>query len=211
MSSNRRTGPMTRREHGAALVEIAIVATALFVLFLGTIDYGVQYRDSLTVNDAVSDAARIGAIVGPDADTLGRNADYQIVQGLREGLAALDDARITRIVVFKSTSSGPPETQVPAACRDGIALAGVCNVYDPTAAFGAVIGGDTDFFTCAGPNTTACPYDPELRSNGPTRSDIETIGVWVRVDQSAITGFFRDTYTVTGASTVRLEPGIFEP
>lgn len=199
-----------RRDRGVTLVEVAVVATVLLVLFLGTIDFGIQYRDSLTVNDAAGDAARVGAVVGPEADSSGQNADFQIVKSVREGLSALNDDAITRIVIFQSTSSGPPEDQVPTPCKNGVALAGICNVYDPVTAFAAVVAADDAFFRCEGANTRACPYDPANRDNGPTRADIETIGVWIRVDQSAVTGFFRDSYTVTAAATARLEPGIFD-
>lgn len=201
-----------RRDDGATLVEISIVATLVFTVFLAMFEFGTLYRDSLTATDAVSDATRIGAIIGPDVQADGSTADYAIVKAVREGLAALNDSAVLYIVVFKASgTSDDAESQVPAACKNGTSIAGICNSYAGPAAFGAVESGDSAYFTCSASDTAACPWNPTTRSDGPTSAQVETLGVYVKIRRGGITGLFGDDFTITRASTIRLEPGIIEP
>ena len=55
-----------RRDDGATVVEFGIVALLVFTLLLAIFEFGLLFRDNLTATDAVSDATRVGAIVGPD-------------------------------------------------------------------------------------------------------------------------------------------------
>lgn len=202
-----------RREEGAALVEIALVATLVFTIFLAMFEFGLLFRDSLTVTDAVSDATRIAAVIGPDIVD-GTNADFAAVRAVREGLASLNDDQIQTIVVFKSGGGGSAVDQVPVACRNGNSLAGICNAYDATAAFNAIVGGDTGYFECPTGGTPssdpACGWDPEDRQDGPTSADVETVGVYVLVERGGYTGLFGNSWTISRASTLRLEPGVIE-
>ncbi len=202
-----------RRDEGATLVELSIVALLVFTLFLGIFEFGLLFRDNLTAADAVADATRIGAIIGPDVvDPASSSADYAIVKAVRDGLSALNDSSIQYVVVFKASGSGEdPESQVPTACKRGTSLRGICNSYAGPAAFEAVADGDAAYFTCSGTNTAACPWDPSTRSDGPTSDKVDTLGVYVKINRSGFTGFFGDNWTITRASTIRLEPGITEP
>ncbi len=200
-----------RRDDGATVVEMSIVAVLVFTVLLAVFEFGSLYRDSLTATDAVADATRIGAIVGPDVASDGSTADYAIVRAVREGLSALNDSSIQYIVVFKASGSGDDaESQVPTACRNGTSIPGICNSYTGPAAFGAVESGDTDYFTCSAMNTASCPWDPTTRKDGPTSAQVETLGVFVKIRQGGLTGLFGDDWTITRASTIRLEPGITE-
>lgn len=203
-----------RRERGTVLVESAIVAPVFFVLTFGILEMGLLYRDYLTATSAVADAARIGAIVGPDilnapsGDPV--TADHEIVKALREGLASLDAKNVKRIVVFKSNGLGSssPVDRVPNSCKAGVALPGRCNVYDPNTAFFNVSIGNTDYFSCsANPGGPACPWDPTTRDDGPDPADIEYVGVYIEIDREALTGFFQERYNIRDARVVRLEPG----
>lgn len=205
------TRSTTRGDDGATLVEMSIVATLVFTVFLAMFEFGTLYRDSLTATDAVSDATRIGAIIGPDVQADGSTADYAIVKAVREGLSALNDSSVQYVVVFKSPGTGDDaESQVPAACRNGTSLPGICNSYAGPAAFGAVESGDVDYFTCSAADTAACPWNPTTRSDGPTSAQVETLGVYVKIRRGGVTGLFGDDFTITRASTIRLEPGLTE-
>lgn len=57
-------GPRTphRDESGAAAVEFALVASILFTLVFGIIQYGFYFNDSLSVRQGVRDSARMGVV-----------------------------------------------------------------------------------------------------------------------------------------------------
>ena len=218
------------RDRGAVIVETALVAPLFFLLVFGIIEFGLVFRDYTTATAAVSDAARLGAIIGPG--TVGRaadapsaagppaspapdvqvNADYEIIRSVRDGLAGLSSTSLRNIIIFKGTAAaGDPTLQIPAQCLAGTAVAGRCNVYDPTEAFGAVASGDPDFFDCVvTPASPACTWDPRTRNAGPDPADIDYLGVYVAVDRPGPTGLFQDRYAITEAAVVRLEPGKVE-
>ncbi len=192
------------------MIEFAAVGLLVFTVLLAVFEFGLLLRDNLRATDAVSDAVRAGAIIGPDTLTSGANADFEIVKAVRDGLGTLDEAAISRIIVFKAGgSSAPAEEQVPTSCRRGTPVPGVCNVYDATAAFRAVVAGDTAYFECA-PSGPACAWRPNTRKDGPTSADVETVGDYIQIDRDGYTGLFASTWTITRAMTLRLEPGVIE-
>ena len=196
------------------LVELAIVGTIVFTLFLAVFEFGLLFRDNLTTTDAVADATRIGAIIGPDVASDGTNADYAIVKTVREGLSSLSGAEVRYVVVFKAPASGQSAIdQVPSACKRGVSIAGICNAYPADAAFAAVESGQAAYFTCPSPPVAkiACRWNPQTRSDGPLPSDVETLGVYVRIDKDGYTGMFADSWTIDRASISRLEPGVTKP
>ncbi|MDZ7674704.1 MAG: TadE/TadG family type IV pilus assembly protein [Acidimicrobiales bacterium] len=198
-------------DRGTTLIETAIVGLLVFFLFLAIFEFGTVFRDSLTTSDAVADAARIGAVVGPGVTAKGTNADFEVAKAVREGLSALNDEEIDRIVVFKgSGTSDSALSQVPVACRNGVSVPSICNSYDAAGALNAVEGGDETYFQCNMAGDPACGWDPATRQDGPTSADIETLGVYVRVQRGGVTGLFADTWTLDRATTLRLEPGVIE-
>lgn len=191
---------------------MAIVGLLVFTMILAMFEFGLLFRDNMTATDAAADATRIGAIIGPDVAASGATADYEIVKAVREGLASMSDHSVAAIVVFRASGAGDdPVSQVPAACRNGNSVAGVCNVYDGTGAFAAVEFGNHDYFRCDAPGEIACHWDPEGRKDGPLPSDVETIGVYLRIERDGFTGLFADSWTITRAATARLEPGVSAP
>lgn len=191
------------------LVESAIVAPAFFLLIFGVLEAGLAYRDYVTASDAVHEAARIGAIVGPDLLGDGSNADFRVLSSLRDDLSGLNSGNIERVVVFRAAPAvaGPPDAQVPSLCKDGTAIAGVCNVYDPVTAFEAVFNADAAFFVCTDGTQDSCDWDPAGRDNGPDPSSIEYIGVWLKVNRPSLTSLFGDRWEISQAAILRLEPG----
>jgi hypothetical protein len=162
-------------DRGAALVEFALVTPIFFVLVLGIFEFGLVYRDKITISDAVNDAARAGAIAGNDLGALDDDpppggdgpvpkiqdatADFVIMKRLRQGLAALPVTSIERIVIFhaRDPASGSAEPQLAEACMTGNGTSGsgaphhlgACNVYaDVEAAFHAYETKNTAYFSC---------------------------------------------------------------
>lgn len=63
----RRTS--IRSESGQAMVEFALVVPILLLLVLGIVQFGVAWRNSIALTDAVSAGARAAAIAGPAGAT----------------------------------------------------------------------------------------------------------------------------------------------
>lgn len=208
-----RRGPGGRQhdERGVTLVETAIVGVIVFTFFLAIFEFGLLFRDNLSASDAVADATRIGAVMGPGVAADSTNADFAVVKAVREGLSSLNDDEIETIVVFKAGgSSDSAIDQVPLACRNGTTVASVCNAYDATAAFTAVESGDAGYFECDSAGDPACGWNPATRADGPTSADVETLGVYVQIQTDGYTGLFADRWTIQRAMTLRLEPGVIE-
>lgn len=211
----RKTGQTKgwRSDNGTALVETALVIPIFIAIVLGIIEFGLVYRDVLITSDAAATGARTGAVIGPRITATLTNADYVIVKDVRESLGSTPTGWVKRVVVFRASapSAAPALSQVPVACRNGTAVAGICNVYNPQDAFYAVQEGDADYFSCTGSGGAggpACSWRPTARKNGPSITDIEYLGVYVRVERPYVTGLFGDKFTIEQATIVRLEPGV---
>lgn len=216
MNTNARratAAPRLRNDRGVALVEATFVAPVLLVLFAGMLEYGLVFRDYLTVNDAAANGARVGAIQGPDTTVTGDTADQAIITSIRDDLAGIRYTAIDRIVVFRAgpPGAGSPLAQVPAGCKTGTAprgdTAAKCNIYTSYEGFIAAQTPDPDHFTCGGSHTVACGWDPVRRVDGPKLADIEYLGVYIKLQRPMVTGLFGRSLTLEAANIVRLEPG----
>ncbi|MEL7209144.1 MAG: TadE/TadG family type IV pilus assembly protein [Actinomycetota bacterium] len=195
MSDRRRR----KRERGAALTEFALVAPVLVLVAVGIAEFGLAWRDSMTVSTALRSGARVAANEGSD-----RLADHQALLALDAGLAELPGTSIERVVVFNAGTDAEPAQ----ACKDGTPSAATgrqCNVYDagdldrPAADF----AGTT---TCAvtAPDRYWCPLDRDDDQSG----TLDTLGVWVRIRHDWITGLFPGGgLTMEDTTVMRLEPG----
>ena len=71
MSHRSRTASRRgRNDDGATLVEFAFVAPIFFLIIFGILEFGLVYRDLLTTQDAVNDAARAAAIAANNLGAL---------------------------------------------------------------------------------------------------------------------------------------------
>lgn len=213
LTKTRRPPRRFRGSRGSTLVEAAIIGPLLFVLVLGILEFGMGFRDYLTVGDAVSDTAKVGGIQGNKVVN-GANADFEMLRRFRQATSAFDADSIERIVIFKARApgGGSPESQVPTACKNGTSVVAVCNVYeDVGAAYRAVAAGNTGYFNCTGgPATPWCPTDEIMRNDGPNPNRVTYLGVYAKAVRPMVTGMFGDTFTIERASIVRLEPGTIE-
>jgi hypothetical protein len=136
-----RTDARLQGDSGTALIEFAFIAPLMLLLVLGIFEYGLVFRDYITVSDSINDAARSGAIAGPDwgaldddppptsgspvelADATG---DFVTIKRLRQGLGLIPVEWIKRIVIFKAgdPTLGSPEDQLSAACKEGTGSSG---------------------------------------------------------------------------------------
>lgn len=101
-------GTDRERDGGFAMVEFALVAPLLVLLFIGILEFGLVFKDKLLVNNAIQVAARTGASLGQADD-----ADKRILEALEQGLAGLPNAGdgiVLQAQVYRVTSSGGVDT-----------------------------------------------------------------------------------------------------
>ena len=118
-----------RDESGAALVEFSIVAVLLFTLLFGIIEFGLAFRDRLTMANASQSAARVIAALGNEADT-----DFQALSALAQTLETLPNSGVdvVRYVdIYKADSDGNPSGACPASEGNGTDCTRF--LYDPIA------------------------------------------------------------------------------
>jgi Flp pilus assembly protein TadG len=98
---------MTRRhrgdEEGSALVETAIVLSLLMVLAIGAFEWGMAFRDWLSVSSATREGARVAASAG----TTG-TADCAILEATAGSLLSVDNSKIAFVDIYHADSSGAP-------------------------------------------------------------------------------------------------------
>ncbi len=190
-----RTKPSARGERGAALLEFALVAPVLLLLIFGAIEYGMFFKDYLTVSNTTRTGARVGSAAGSGAD-----ADYQIIQAVKAAATALPGGAtsIQQLSIYKSTSAGggPSATcQTTSSATDG------CNTYtasvfsQPSTKFGCGAG-SLDSAWC--PTTRV-----DSQAVGP-----DYIGVWVKTTHPFVTRLFGSSRTITDDVVMRIEPKI---
>jgi len=91
-------------DHGATMIEFAIVVALFLSLLFVTVDFGIAFRTKLIVDNGVQAGARVGAGVGNDID-----ADLYILDEFLDGLAALKNGGTDILVwveVYKVESDG---------------------------------------------------------------------------------------------------------
>ncbi len=225
-TSDRRHAARFEGEDGTALTETALLAPIFVVILFAIIEFGLVFRDTLSIGDAVSDAVRWEAVQGPDpreiefpegsGDFYQVSADYSAVRAVREATSGIRPEEIDRIVVYKVDPVDLRQNLsaidlVPDACKTGTSSpANSCNVYPAKEAFLAVQEGQTDYFECISGVGLACGWDPFTRNDGPAANAIDYVGVYVKMRHDYVTGMFGKTYDFDRAKVLRLEPGEVE-
>lgn len=174
-----------RDDRGAALVELAIMASVLLTLVFGVFETGMAWSDSQLVTQASRAGARGVSQLGVNAQ-----ADSFAVQSVEAALGDLADD-VTRIVIYDaSAADGAMSTACAAASPPGVA--GQCSVYD-----------DTHFGTYGSWSDGA--WAPSDRDNGLATGHY--LGVAVEVDRPFITGFLGGTsFTIIDTTVMKIEP-----
>lgn len=189
------------RERGAALVELVLVVPVLVTLVLGLAEFGLGWKDSLTVSNGM----RAGVRVGSSAAN-GRTADYEILQSVRAAMASLPAGAIEQIVVYRANGA---DGRISPTCAAGIPSSSPtapCNVYveaDLARPAGDFAG--TTACTASSPDRFWCPTDRLARQSG-VGGPPDYLGVWVRVRHDFITDFFGGSMQITDSAVMRLEP-----
>lgn len=183
-----------RREDGATLVEMAFVLPVLILLIFGSMEFGLAFKERLTVASAAASAGRTGATMGTRAE-----ADIRILEAMEVGLYdQVDIGVIISVEIFKAD----PVTGINT---------GPSNIYlfdgtDPTC----------KWIPCPDPSHAAFGYGgtwtPDSRDTilNPGGGGLDVLGVEVIYHHSPATNILpfleRD---FTERALVRLEPDVF--
>ena len=194
MRFNRRNG---NGERGAALVEMAVVLPLLMLLIFGIIEFGLLFRERLTIASAASSAARTGATMGTRAD-----ADLAILQALEAGLYdQADPSVLIRVDIFLANTvtgakTGQYNRYTYVASNTGCKWSPCPDPASGTVTYGV-------------PSLWGDPIgrDTTLDAGG---GGLDVLGVEIVYHHSAITNLIplveRD---ITEIALVRLEPDVF--
>jgi hypothetical protein len=170
---------------GATLVEAAI-AVPLFLLFVfGIVEFGLGFKDWLSLNNAAGEAGRVAAAVADGID-----ADKLALEALEEGLVGDMMPGIEYVEIADANDPTRVNQYVPATTVCGWAPC-------PDIAINPTF--ETDV-----------PWPPTARQvvapRAPGDPDLDTIRVSIRFVHDWLTGFVGDASTWTADKTIRIEP-----
>lgn len=187
--------PKSTQERGATLLEFALVAPLLLLLTFGTFEFGMFFKDYLTVANTTRAGARVGSAAGSSAD-----ADYQILQSLKSAAAALPGGAnsIEQISIYRSTSTGGSPT---AMCQATSSAADKCNVYTASD-----LNQPVSRFGC-GPGSIDFAWCPTSRSDSQAIGP-DHIGVWIKTTHGFITKLFGSSRVIDDHVVMRIEPRV---
>jgi hypothetical protein len=106
------------------LVHPAIAVGVVVDLFRGILEFGIAFRDRLTVSSGTQSAGRVAAALGNQDD-----ADIATLQAIEQSLGLLGDSSgdvIKHVQIWKSNGSGQPVSGCSAPGAGG----GNCNWYE---------------------------------------------------------------------------------
>lgn len=191
--------PDGRRERGAALTEFVLIVPVLALVVAAVFEFGLAFRDSMTVSNALRSGARVGSNAGRE-----RLADYTILKSVEAAMAEVPTARIERVIVYKASTGN---SSVPAAClaiSGSGGVSGSCNVYRGTdlARPSSDYAGTTSCASTA-PDRYWCPT---ARQNQQALG-ADYLGVWMQVRYTYVTNMFPgDGILIRDRAVMRLEP-----
>ncbi|MGC2239212.1 MAG: TadE/TadG family type IV pilus assembly protein [Acidimicrobiia bacterium] len=181
-----------RDERGATIVEAAIVYGMLFLAMFAIVEFGLAFKDWLSVSHAAREGARAGATYGDDP-----TADIQILRDVEQTLAPAGIGAGITIRIFQAPSGASTTyNYTPGSdCSDtsGGTLTGCC-----------------DWTPCPEPfrvTYTTPNWDPQDRDV--EAPDTDRIGVEVQFTHQWLTHFFVSSSDFTTATDFQIEPQVF--
>ena len=179
-----------REERGASLVEFAIVMPLLMLMVMGLAEFGLAFKDHLSISSASREGARVGAAAGRDA-----SVDWFILRNVETALAgAVDRGSIVSVTVRNATPGGGGEQT---SYRPSLDKCGWNPCPDP-----------------ANPGLYVVPsWNPSGRRVEASGAGPDLLAVDVTVRHQWVTGFLpglTGTRDFTDTTIMRLEPQIFD-
>ena len=178
----------------------------LLFFFMAIIEYGYAAGAYLSVNAATAEGLRVASVMGKSS-----NADWEIIQAVKQSTAAYDPVGLKKLVVFHADNAN--DNVVPSGCSpladtsgNSASVGNECNGYSLTD-FTAPVG-QKALYDCQGVNQRSNGYCPRNRKiaflapGGPP----DFVGVYLRYEHHFMTGMFGDTMTVEQTIITRVEP-----
>jgi Flp pilus assembly protein TadG len=189
-----------RGERGAALVEFALLSPVLILVVAGVLEFGMAWRDSMTVSNALRSGARVGSNAGRE-----RSADYDVLKSIEAAMKEIPDtARVQRIVIYKANTSNSVPTASCMAGTPSSSPSAPCNVY--TGADLTRPASDFAGTTSCGASAPDRFWCPVTRQNQQALG-ADYLGVWMQVRYNYVTHVFPGTgLTIRDRAIMRLEP-----
>jgi Flp pilus assembly protein TadG len=175
------------------LIEAVIVIPLLMLITLGIVEYGSAYQQDA----AVAQASRAGARV---ASALSKT-DFGVTTANTDGGVATAAAVASAL---QSVGSGTPQKLW--IYKVGAAGSGPPNFTGCTYCIGYGWNAATKSF-----NTTELPGStswPATKQNSCAAGPPDQISIWVQMTHNAVTKLFGGAKTLTGQTTMRLEPTV---
>lgn len=216
--------PRRRSDRGATMIEAAIVMPLIFLILFSVLEFGMLFRNYLTVTQITRDGARSASAFGRDFD-----ADFRSVSIMANTAQAVTSGDIKRVVIWDATAD-QDRAVVPEVCKtaayDDIAIRYVpppstdptawtnpikCNIFTPDTWLDAQRYGCDDFANAADGSdewdfdANWCPRYRDVSQTDGT----DYVGVWVEFEHTWVTGLFGENRTITEQMIMRLEPKEF--
>jgi hypothetical protein len=197
-------------ERGAVLVEAAFVLPVLLLLIFGMIEFGLVFKDSLTLSEMVQAGARVGSELGNQSTDLTASpavdsTDYEILTAVMAASHPLN-AAIQYVTIFNADGANGT---VPALCSGANPTSepGECNVYLPGVLDNLGTTQPAGFDDSAWPPSSR--NVTEQTENGFPGPDY--IGVYISAIHSSVTGIVPGgSIHLSDTAVLRLEPQSFQ-
>ncbi len=196
LRSRLRERRRARGDEGVALIELALFAPFFIFMVMGMMEFGLMWRDSITVTNAARAGARIGSNAADD-----NLADFSVVLNVNGALSDIEPGNIQKVVIFEAdTASG----QVPAGCLTSSGP--TCNLYNfPSAASLVEADFGLEGCTSSDPDSGWCPFDRD--NTQVTTGSGDYLGVYVEVWRGYTTGLFPGGgLTLKDTAVMKIEP-----
>ena len=192
-----RAGRLNRGDRGVTLVEGAIVAPLFLLLVFTVFEFGLAFRQYLTISTADVNATRTASAAG----NVGL-ADFLTLKEFNRSTAAIHASDVKTVVVFKAV--GPKSSiENDASLMPCLTASrpGLCNRY-----VASDLGRDSSQFgNCAvgstSPDRFWCPTSRIVAASGPP----DYVGVYVATRYDSATGIFGKSFDFSQQTIYRLE------
>ena len=183
-----------RSERGAVLVEMAIVVPIFILLVFGMLEFGLAFKDKLTMEHAVNQASRRATVLGTDA-----TADIEILNAFRDGLVGAADIDLVNYVDIYFVNADGSKGDYDRYTIDADGLPCFWDPCPDPAIVDPVVYGSPA-------NYPPCERDVSLQPG----DGVDTIGVEVQYEHYWVTGVLGfSTQTWHETAHARMEPDLF--
>jgi len=185
------------KERGATLVEAALVYTLLFFTLFAVVEFGLAFKDWLSVSHSAREGARTGATYGDDPRT-----NIAVLRAIDATLAPAGIAEGVRVNIFDAASGTSDSYVFTPSTPD-------CTDNTPVGL--PPLTGCCEWSPCPEPfrdtysQPTWTPADRDVEA-----PNLDRIGVEVEFTHVWLTNFILNTTDFTTSVDYQIEPQVFE-